>query len=59
MYRKFGIGGYESVNWNDVAEEMLNDELCEQVPIKGISEAQNQRDRKLMALLRHKKSNGV
>lgn len=59
MYRKFGIGGYESVNWKDVAEEMLNDELCEQVPIKGISEAQNQRDRKLMALLRHKKSNVV
>jgi len=59
MYRKFGLGGYESVSWKDVAEEKLNDELCDQIPIEKISEAQNQRDRKLMALLRHKKRNGV
>jgi L-gulonate 3-dehydrogenase len=54
MYRGFGIGSYETVDWVKVANEKLLAELSQQTPVAEIPEAQIDRDRKLMALLRHK-----
>ena len=55
MYRDFGIGTYDDVNWASIAKEKLAPELSQRTPVAEIPEAQIARDRKLMALLRHKK----
>lgn len=54
MYRNFGIGPYDSIDWNGVVNERLRAELEARIPIADIPAAQAVRDRKLMALLRHK-----
>lgn len=54
MYRGFGIGSYEGVDWASVAKDKLAAEMAERTPVANIPEAQIARDRKLMALLRHK-----
>ncbi len=54
MYRGFGIGPYEDVNWADIVENRLRSELDARIPVADIPAAQADRDRKLMALLRHK-----
>ncbi len=54
MYRGFGIGSYEGVDWASVAKDKLAAEMAERTPVAKIPEAQIARDRKLMALLRHK-----
>lgn len=54
MYRNFGIGPYDSVDWKDVVDEKLRPEFEERIPTSDIPDAQAARDRKLMALLRHK-----
>ena len=54
MYRGFGIGPYETINWADIVESGLRAECEERVPVAEIPAAQADRDRKLMALLRHK-----
>ena len=55
MYRGFGIGSYDDVDWASIATEKLATELSQRTPVAKIPEAQIVRDRKLMALLRHKK----
>ena len=55
MYRGFGIGSYDDVDWASIATEKLATELSQRTPVAEIPEAQIVRDRKLMALLRHKK----
>lgn len=55
MYRGFGLGGYEDIDWASVAKEKLEAEMAERTPVADIPDAQIIRDRKLMALLRHKK----
>lgn len=54
MYRKFGIGPYESVNWTKIVSEKIGAEFEQKTPVADIPDAQLGRDRKLMALLRHK-----
>lgn len=54
MYRGFGIGSCEGVDWASVAKDKLAAEMAERTPVANIPEAQIARDRKLMALLRHK-----
>lgn len=54
MYRNFLIGPYDNVNWASIVEEKLAAELEQKTPLADIPEAQAGRDRKLMALLRHK-----
>lgn len=54
MYRDFGIGSYEGVDWALIAKEKLGDELSKRTPVARIAEAQIKRDKTLMALLRHK-----
>lgn len=55
MYRNFNIGPYQDINWASIVQEKLKDDFEKAIPISNISEAQAGRDRKLMALLRHKK----
>lgn len=55
MYRGFGLGSYEGVDWTSVAAEKLAPEMSQRMPVADIPKAQIARDRKLMALLRHKK----
>lgn len=55
MYRDFGIGSYEDIDWVEVANDKLATELSQRTPVDDIPAAQIDRDRKLMALLRHKK----
>jgi L-gulonate 3-dehydrogenase len=55
MYRGFGIGHYDDVDWTSIAKEKLEARMSLRTPVADISEAQIARDRKLMALLRHKK----
>ena len=55
MYRGFGIGPYDDVDWASIAKEKLATEMSQRTPVAEIPEAQIARDRKLMALLRHKK----
>lgn len=59
MYRGFGLGSCENVDWASVAAEKIAPELSQQTPVANIPEAQIARDRKLMALLRHKKQGRV
>ena len=54
MYRGFGIGAYEAIDWQQVSREKLETELSHRTPVARIPEAQANRDRRLMALLRHK-----
>ena len=54
MYRDFGIGPYDAVDWAKIVDEMLNAELQQQTPLADIPEAQARRDRKLMALMHFK-----
>lgn len=54
MYRGFGIGGYENINWANIVEKGLKAQCEARIPAEGIPAAQAERDRKLMALLRHK-----
>ena len=54
MYRDFGFGPYDTVDWRKVADEKLESELGHKTPLADIPDAQNDIDRKLMALLRHK-----
>lgn len=54
MYRDFGIGSYEDIDWASVAEDKLATELSKRTPVAKIPQAQIDRDRNLMALLRHK-----
>ena len=53
MYREFGIGPYDAVDWTEIVDEKLKAELEQTMPLADIPEAQTRRDRKLMALLRH------
>ncbi|KAE9628009.1 3-hydroxyacyl-CoA dehydrogenase [Sedimentitalea sp. CY04] len=59
MYRGFGIGPYDDVDWASIANEKLEAKMSKRTPVAEIPEAQIARDRKLMALLRHKKQVGV
>ena len=54
MYRGFGIGSYEGIDWQQVSRDKLETELSHRTPVASIPEAQAKRDRSLMALLRHK-----
>lgn len=57
MYDSFGLGPYDSSDWEKTVEEKLLSEFEQTIPVTEIPQAQAKRDRKLMALLRHKKSN--
>ena len=60
MYRNFDFGPYKDIDWGSITRHKLNHEIASRTPITKIPEAQADRDRKLMALLRHKaQSNGV
>ncbi len=54
MYRNFGIGPYDAVDWAGIVDDRLRAEFEERIPVAEIADAQAARDRKLMALLRHK-----
>lgn len=54
MYRAFGIGPYDTTNWAEIVETRLGAECEARIPVADIPAAQADRDRKLMALLRHK-----
>lgn len=54
MYRNFELGPKGAVNWTDVVEQRLGSEFEKWIPVDDIPKAQDERDRKLMALLRHK-----
>ena len=54
MYRGFGIGPYNDVDWANVVDEKLKTEFEQIIPVENIPDAQAERDRTLMALLRHK-----
>lgn len=58
MYRGFGIGAYDDVDWAKIVEEKLQTEFDQKIPVTNIAEAQVKRDRMLMALLRHKSQLG-
>lgn len=55
MYRDFGIGPYDEVDWNRIVNDTLRDEFETTTPVEDIPARQMERDHKLMALLRHKK----
>ena len=57
MYDSFGLGPYDSSDWEKTVEEKLLSEFEQTIPVTEIPQAQAKRDRNLMALLRHKKSN--
>ena len=59
MYRDFGIGSYENVDWASITDSNLADEISKRTPVANISEAQVDWDRKLMALLRDKHKAGA
>ncbi|WP_150523589.1 3-hydroxyacyl-CoA dehydrogenase [Roseibium sediminis] len=54
MYRGFGVGPLEAADWTKVVDGGLARDLEQKTPIKNIAQAQVERDRTLMALLRHK-----
>lgn len=54
MYRGFGLGPYTDIDWKTIVETGLGSELESRIPIHDIPTKQTERDRKLMALLRHK-----
>ena len=57
MYQDFGIGANADVDWAHIAQTRLAPELLDRTPVDDIPAAQVVRDRKLMALLRHRKHN--
>jgi 3-hydroxyacyl-CoA dehydrogenase len=54
MYRGFDLGPYTDIDWKNIVETGLGSELETRIPIDDIPSKQVERDRKLMALLRHK-----
>lgn len=54
MYRGFGLGPYDDVDWKDVVDSVLKAQLETLIPVADIPTKHAERDRKLMALLRHK-----
>ena len=54
MYRGFGLGPYDDVDWKEIVATGLKAELETLIPVADIPTKQAERDRKLMALLRHK-----
>ncbi|EFO30217.1 lambda-crystallin [Roseibium sp. TrichSKD4] len=52
MYRGFGVGPQDAADWTKVVEGGLARDLEQKTPIKNIAQAQVERDRSLMALLR-------
>ncbi|MEM8540097.1 MAG: 3-hydroxyacyl-CoA dehydrogenase [Pseudomonadota bacterium] len=54
MYRGFGIGAYDDVDWARIVDEKLQSELDQKIPVASVPDAQVRRDRRLMALLHHK-----
>lgn len=59
MYRNFGIGSYDTVEWAKIVRETLGAEFERKSPVADIPDAQAERDRTLMALLRHKATSGA
>lgn len=59
MYRKFQIGPYDTIDWTKIVDEKLETEFEEKIPLADIPAAQDDRDRLLMALLRHKAKTGA
>ena len=56
MYRNFEIGPYDDIDWMKVVNEKLREFYEQMVPLEQIPQAQIERDKKLMALLKHKES---
>jgi len=56
MYGGFGLGPYDCTDWEKTVDEKLLTEFEKSIPDAEIPQAQEKRDRKLMALLRHKMS---
>ena len=54
MYRNFEVGPSDGADWAKVVDEKLKLEMEQDIPLAAISDAQADRDRKLMALLKHK-----
>ena len=54
MYRDFGIRYSDGADWRQVSRDKLEAPLNQRTPVDRIPEAQENRDRRLMALLRHK-----
>ena len=54
MYRGFGIGSDGDADWAAIAAQKLTAELEAQTPPDKITQAQLERDKQLMALMRHK-----
>lgn len=54
MYRNFRSEGTPEVDWHIVADDKIKPEMHKEIPIEQITNAQVKRDRRLMALLRHK-----
>lgn len=54
MYRNFGVGPHDAVDWTAVVGDQLRAELEQSTPVADIPRAQIARDKKLMGLLRHK-----
>ena len=54
MYRGFGLGPYDGVDWAKIVDDKLRAEFEQKIPVTEIPEAQVVRDRTLMALMRHK-----
>ena len=55
MYGNFGLGPYDTNNWENIVAEKLQAELEQTLPVADIPQSQVDRDRNLMALMRHKK----
>lgn len=54
MYRDFGLSPYYTLDWHKVTDEKLEAELGHKTSVADVPATQNDRERKLMALLRHK-----
>ena len=54
MYHRFEVGPSDGADWAKVVDEKLKPEMEQAIPLTAISHAQIDRDRKLMALLKHK-----
>ena len=54
MYRNFSLGDYDTLDWSQIVDDSLGIAFEQKTPVSDIPGAQAQRDRTLMALLRHK-----
>ena len=54
MYQEFDLNAHTENSWHRVTREALAAELEATIPINDITSAQAERDKKLMALLKHK-----